>query len=225
MQGDVSLILSISAALFSVMISVYLLVLWLSYENRLLTDLPLLFGVSFAFQGANTLIQALVSAAIVPDSLDVLRMRAVVILFTVLPMFVAILAIWVHRYRHYHRRACAVFVVYWSAVVFLAPSPAILMGLLIPLMTAVIAALLLTFIVTWKTRRLQEIRSGVMAVGLVLIIASQALRVPLMELGLSYVAVFVNALATILAVGAFVIPRVRGPLTSRSMPDAHSSLS
>ncbi len=208
MQIEPSFLLSVSAALFSIAVSVYLLFLWSSYPNRLMTDLPLLFGLSFAFQGLNSLVQALIADGSIPDTLEVLRLRAIVVLLTVLPMFVATLVIWAHRYRRYHRRAVVAFVSYWLLVDALAPTQAILLGLLIPLMMVVLVVLLTTFIVTWRTGRLKEVRSDLMALALVLIVLSQAVRVPLLNSGLSYVPVLINAVATILAISSFVIPRL-----------------
>ena len=93
-----------------------------------------------------------------------------------LPMLWALLNIWANAYQHRHSHVMVGVIGYWLVCSFLGTSTMIIMALLLPVMLILGMGLVLTFIVTWKTGRLQEIRSGIAAIGLSLMLLSQVLR-------------------------------------------------
>ncbi|MHA1859439.1 MAG: hypothetical protein ACTSUU_08350 [Candidatus Thorarchaeota archaeon] len=215
---DVTVTISIVASLLSMLLSIELILIWRSYENRLLTDLPLLFGLSFIFQGVNMLMQTLVLAGVFPDTLDFLRVRACVIYFVMTPPLPGLLQIWAHKYKRYHSRVLLAYTVYWFVVVVLAPSAVVLMGLLYPIMMIPGIGFIITFAITWRTRRLKEIRSDLALLGLIVIIVSQSLKIPLRHLGLSFVSDILNAIGIFVGGLAFILPRMAGTVSSKAIP-------
>ena len=215
---DVTVTISIVASLLSMLLSIELILIWRSYENRLLTDLPLLFGLSFIFQGANMLMQTLVLAGVFPDTLDFLRVRACVIYFVMTPPLPGLLQIWAHKYKRYHSRVLLAYTVYWFVVVVLAPSAVVLMGLLYPIMMIPGIGFIITFAITWRTGRLKEIRSDLALLGLVVIIVSQSLKIPLRPLGLSFVSDILNAIGIFVGGLAFILPRMAGTVSTKAIP-------
>lgn len=206
---EVTLMIGTAAGIVSIIASLYLIRIWRSYETRLLTDLPLLFGSALAFQGINTLMQTLVLAEVLPSTLEFLRIRAVVIGFIVFPIIPGLLNIWAFKYKRYHSRLLGGLIAYWFSVVLLAPSSSVLMTLLIPIMLIIMLGFIFTFAATWRTGRLKEVRSDLMLVSLLVILVSQAIRVPLYMAGLSVLSDIMNAFGTIVAALAFMLPTLK----------------
>lgn len=131
------------------------------------------------------------------------------------------LFIWDTRFKHRHPHILLVVGAYWSAVALLAPTAAIIMTLTIPILLAGFIGLLGTFIATWKTERLKEIRSDLLVVSILCLIATQVLKVPLASTGLSYLPDAVSAFGIFLAIIAFLIPR---RLELNKKPDSTTNL-
>jgi hypothetical protein len=72
-------------------------------------------------------------------------------------------------------------------VALLGPSEAFIMNLTIPLLFIISIAMMGTFVITWKTGRLKEVRSELLVLSMILMLVSQALRVPLMLTPLFYI--------------------------------------
>ncbi len=191
-----------ASMILSVLLAAYLLRVWYRQEHRILTDLPLMFAITFVAQSTSLLILILPELGVVEMSLAVFKVRTLVICALVLPMLGVMLNIWLPRYERYHLRAMALFVVVWVVVTALADSETMIMTILIPLIIPVFIGILLTFLITWYTKRLREVRSDLMVASVLLAIANQATRVWLQENGLisiSYLTMLLSMLLTTLA--------------------------
>ena len=170
---DMGVLAYLSTAVLSVVLSVFLLVLWARQKNHLYTDLPLLFGVMFVAQAFNSVIRTLPTLGVLEASLDIFRFRTLVMLGSVLPLTVMVLFIWLPRMRAKYTRILGALTLYWAAVTLLAPSEALIMILCIPIILVLTVAMVVTFSITWKTGRLREVRSDLMVLCFVLGIMSQ----------------------------------------------------
>ena len=61
------------------------------------------------------------------------------------------------------------------------------MSLTIPPLLIISLVMMFTFIITWKTGRLKEVRSELMVITSIIMIVSQVIRVPLMSTSLFYI--------------------------------------
>ena len=161
---------------FGTILAAYLFRVYFKQEVRLSSDLPLIFGMTFAGLGGIMVLQLLFRTGILEETLDLFRLRAISIGLMALPMLWALLNIWANAYKHRHVHVMVGIIGYWLVCSFLGTSTMIIMALLLPVMLILGMGLVLTFIVTWKTGRLQEIRSGIAAIGLSLMLLSQVLR-------------------------------------------------
>ncbi len=220
LPSELTLTIGVFASAISMIAALYLIHIWRTNPRRLPTDLSLMFGVSLVFQSTNTLLQTLITSGILPNTLESLRIRSVVIGLVVLPIIPGLLNIWAFRFKKYHNRVVLGVLSYWFTVLLLAPTVEILMGLLIPIMIAIMLGFIGTFAITWRTGRLEEVRSDFMLVSLLIILTSQILRVPLLKLGISILSDILNAAGTIIAALAFVVPL----LQSRA-PDGEAPVS
>ena len=143
--------------------------------------------------------QYLILGGILPDTMEVFRIRAIVISGSALPLLVAVLNIWLPRIEKYHTRITILSIIYWVIVALLGPSQTMIMSLLIPLLLAFSLGMLLTFGITWKTGRLQEVRSDLMIVSLAIGFISQLLKIPLQTMGLDWLVVSVAAMTDVIA--------------------------
>jgi hypothetical protein len=203
---DVSFLSTFTTSIITFFVAGYLYRLWRRQQTRLMTDLPLMFGISFLFSGANMFVSSLPGLMIVEYSLTLFRVRAFFICLSVLPMFAIVMKIWLPKYAKWHNRILAAFFVYWVIAAAFAPDEATIMLLVIPGMLIFNVLLIATFAVTWKTGRLKEVRSDLLVLGLVIATVFQGLRVPLLNAGLSVVGDVVNLLMFFLISLALVNP-------------------
>ena len=214
---------SITIVIISAIVGTYLLRLWFKQSNRLLTDLPLVFAITAISHACQTLVVALSTLGIIEPSLDFFKLRSIIISASIIPVLGALLQIWAPRIQKYHMRLLMGVTAYWLLVVFFGTSDSIIMTLTIPLILLVGLMMMVTFIITWKTGRLKEIRSGVMVISLPIIMASQILRVPLLGTSLFYVSDILLVISLIITVFAFVKPKNKRESQKKSEEQSEKS--
>lgn len=178
---------SIATILLSGTIGVYLLRLWWSQPTRLMTDLPLVFAITTMAQAIQIFIGQAPNYGLIQASMELFRLRAIIICFSIVPIFGALLQIWTPRIQKYHNRLVLLVSAIWVATVLLGPTEEFIMIMVIPWILVFGVLMLITFMITWKTGRLKEVRSDLMIVSIIFGMASQALRVPLLGSAMFYV--------------------------------------
>ena len=187
-QGTELVVLSgVLTIILSSIMSVFLGRKWYKQEVRLMTDLPLVFAISGICQAVNSLILTLPNIGLLEPTLEIFRLRSMVIGGAIVPILGAILQIWTPSYRKYHTRTVILLTMYWFSIALLGPSEAIIMILTIPILLVISFTMMITFIITWKTGRLKEVRSELLIAAVLFMIASQILRVPFMSTSLFYI--------------------------------------
>ena len=208
MQTGIELALgaNLLGSIISGLVAIYLLNLWNRQEQRLYTDLPLIFSITFISMAFNAMMQYLTIGGLLPDTMDVFRLRAVVISGSALPLLAALLNIWLPRIEKYHTRLMILSMAYWLLVSIIGTSQALIMSFLIPLLLIFSLGMLITFGITWKTGRLKEVRSDLMMLSLAIGFISQALKLPLQSLGLDWFVVSIAAMTAVIAAVALANP-------------------
>jgi len=213
---DFIILSGIMTIILSLAMSTYLGWKWYKQKVRLMTDLPLVFSVTGLFQVLNMLLLTLPNIGVLEPSLELFRLRSLVIGGAIIPILAAILQIWTPSYQKHHRRVVFLVTLYWFAIALLGPSEALIMTLTIPVLLVISIVMMITFIVTWKTGRLKEIRSELMVVSTILLMASQILRVPLMLTSLFYIPdIFLGVSMVLIAIG------IANPWYSREKNNKH----
>jgi len=159
---------------------------WYKQEVRLMTDLPLVFSISVICQAANSLVLTLSNTGVLEATMELFRFRTLLIGGGILPISTTLLQIWAPSYKKHHSRTVFLLVMYWFSAALLGTSETIIMMLAIPVMIAISIMMTITFIVTWKTGRLKEVRSELLIASILLAMISQVLRIPLMATSLFY---------------------------------------
>jgi membrane protease YdiL (CAAX protease family) len=167
---NLSVIVTIS---LSALMAMFLFRVWLNQEQRLNTDLPLMFGITFIAQAVNNFIRMLPMIGVVEMTLELFRLRAVIIYGTSFPLLGVVLHIWFPRIRKHHARILALLTVYWMVGALLGPTEQTIMILHMPIILVLTIGMLVTFLVTWRTGRLKEVRSDLMVLSFGVGIASQ----------------------------------------------------
>ena len=180
------LLSNVATLVLSSILSAYLFRVWYRQENRLLTDLPLVFALSFVGQSVNMFIVSIAQVGFVEMTLELFKLRTFFISLSVIPILGALLNIWLPRLQRHHLRLEGLFALYWIGTTLLSPNETLIMTLLIPLLLFFGVIMMATFIITWKTKRLQEIRSELMVFGILMGMLSQVLRIPLLFTPLFY---------------------------------------
>lgn len=211
---------NIATALVSAVLSIYLFSLWRRQENPLLTDLPLMFGITFLTQAVNNLILLLPALELIEASLELFRFRSIVIIGTAFPMLVVLITIWLPRTKRHHSKIIGLLAIYWVLVALLSPNDQIIMMLHLPVIAVLTIGMIITFSITWRTGRLKEVRSELIVLSFLLGLVGQAAKVPLMNMGLDVFSHLINALATILATLALANPWYRdGEIVNRPVEE------
>ncbi len=186
--------------LLSAIVGLYLIHIWRCQQNRLFSDLSLVFGITFVGHAINNFVRFLPSTGLVVMSLELFKIRAAIILATVLPIMAALLQIWWPRGRKYHTRVLVATAIYWLSVVAISPSIELILLLCIPLVLVTTVSLTATFAITWKTHRLREVRSDLMVVSLIFATIGQIVATDIIINSLC------NAVSTVIAGIALVNP-------------------
>ena len=203
---DLVLLSSMATVVIAVSLSGYLGRKWLSQENRLITDLPLVFAIAFVGQAFNIAILTLQHIGLLPATMLFFRIRTIGIGASIIPIFGAILQIWAPSIQRYHNRMVFLLALYWLGIDFLVASETLIMSLLIPVLVINGLIMMATFIITWRTGRLKEVRSELMVLSVLFGLASQVLRVPLLATSLFYVPDVLLMISMILTAVAFGNP-------------------
>ena len=203
---DLVLLSSMATVVIAVSLSGYLGRKWLSQENRLMTDLPLVFAIAFVGQAFNIAIVTLQHIGILPATMIFFRIRTIGIGGSIIPIFGAILQIWAPSIQKYHNRMVYLLTLYWLGIDFLVASETLIMSLLIPVLVVIGLIMMATFIITWRTGRLKEVRSELMVLSVLFGLSSQVLRVPLLTTNLFYMPDVLLMISMILTAVAFGNP-------------------
>ncbi|TXT55227.1 MAG: conserved membrane protein of unknown function [Candidatus Thorarchaeota archaeon] len=216
--SEITSITALGAAIVALVVGLYLFYLWNQQDVQMYYDLPFLFGITFIAMFLNLIIQSLPGFGIIEYSLLLFKIRTLVIFGTVFPLLAAILIIWFMRYQRYHNKILAALAIYWFVIDIFGTDEALIMILLIPIVFIIILGLIATFLVTWRTNRLKEVRSDLLVLSLISLIISQAGGVALRSMNLDWIVYLINAIATLLAAISFANPWYRRNLDKKQNP-------
>lgn len=208
MQSGTELVIlsTLTTILISTTVGVYLLRLWYKQSNRLITDLPLVFGVTTISHACQVLVLALQNLGVLELTLEFLKIRSLIISGSIIPVIGAILQIWAPRIQRHHIKILAGVTAYWWLIAIFGTSEELIMNATIPLILIAGVAMFATFFITWKTGRLKEIRSDLMIVGIPPAMASQLLRVALLNSAFFFVPDLLLAASLVITGLAFLLP-------------------
>lgn len=195
-----------ATVVISAFIGAYMGRKWLSQKARLLTDLPLVFAIAFVSQAINITFVTLQHIGLLETAMIFFRLRTVAIGGSIIPVFGALLQIWAPSIQRYHNRIVYLLALYWLVIDFVGATEELIMSLLIPVMIIIGIMMMATFIITWKTGRLKEVRSELMVISVLFGMASQVLRVPLLTTSLFYVPDVLLTISMVLTAIAFANP-------------------
>jgi hypothetical protein len=185
--ADLVLVSSMATILFSAVISVYLGRQWYRQEVRLITDLPLVFAISFVSQTLNMIILTLPNLGVMAPSMELFRFRSVIISGATVPVLGALLQIWAPSIQKYHNRLVYILLIYWISVALFGVTEQFVMIMTIPVIIGLGIMMMFTFVITWRTGRLKEVRSDLMIISVLFGMASQVMRVPLISTPFFYI--------------------------------------
>jgi len=202
--------------LVSASVGIFLLRVWFRQSNRLITDLPLVFAITTISQACQTVVLALPTAGFLEPSMELFRLRSVIIGGSIIPLVGALLQIWAPKIQKYHTRILALVTIYWISIALFGSTESIIMTLTIPVIVIAGIMMMVTFIITWRTGRLKEIRSDIMIAAIPFAMIGQILRVPLLTTSLFYIPDVLLATSLVITVFAFTNPWSRNNGTARS---------
>lgn len=203
---DLTLYSGIVASVLAITLAVYLILMWFRQENRLLTDLPLMFGVVFITHAISQFMVFLSESGYLEMTLEVFRVRALIVGGIALPLVGVLLHIWLPRIKRHHLRILGLVTLYWVVVALFGLTQNMIMILHLPVIIVFMGGMVLTFAITWKTGRLKEVRSDLMVFSAIHSLIGQMSLVVLLSMGLAAVWSVLMVVATLCATLALVNP-------------------
>ncbi len=203
---ETTILVNLVTALLSAVLSIYVIRLWYKQENRLSTDLPLMFGITFVGQAVNNVMLALPLMGYVAATLLYFKLRALWLVLTIFPLLGVIVNIWMPKRQKHHNKILGLLMFYWLLVVGLSPTEEVVIRLHMPVILMLTIAMVVTFAIVWKTNRLKEVRSELIVLTFALGTVGQAIKAVLQ---LDFVTQVFTAIGTILIVIALVNPWYR----------------
>lgn len=198
---------AITTILISTTVGLYLFRLWYKQSNRLMTDLPLVFAITTLSHACQILVLALQNLGILETTLPIFRVRSLIISGSIIPVVGAVLQIWAPRIQRHHMKIIAGVGAYWWFFALFGVSESIIMTATIPLILIAGIMMFVTFIITWKTGRLKEMRSELMVIGVPPAMASQLLRVALLNTAFFFVPDVLLTISLVITGLAFLLPK------------------
>lgn len=199
----------IAASVLAASLAVYLIVMWFRQDNRLLTDLPLMFGIVFLAHTLNQLIVLLSESGYLEMTLEIFRMRAIIVGGIALPLVGVLLHIWLPRLQKHHLKILGLVTFYWIIVALFGFTQNMIMTFHLPIIVIFMGGMIITFAITWKTGRLKEVRSDLMVLSAIISLFGQMGLIMLLSMGLAVVWSILMVLSTLCATLALVNPWYR----------------
>jgi hypothetical protein len=165
-----------------------------------------MFSIIFISSAVSQILQALPLLGVISDSVEMFRIRTIVVMVMVIPMIVVLLNVLAPRLRRHHNKITAAFTIYWIAATFIGTSREQIMTLVIPFLLVLMVGWLIMFSITWKTGRLKEVRSDLMVVATILTLVSQGGKVAMLTMGIGFIADIITAISVITFTVALVNP-------------------
>jgi len=203
---DLTLYSGIAASSLAATLAVYLIIIWYRQENRILTDLPLMFGIVFIAHASNQFIVLLSESGYLEMTLEVFKIRALIVGGIALPLVGVLLHIWFPRLRRHHLKILGLVTLYWVIVALFGFTQNMIMTLHLPIIIIFMGGMVVTFAITWKTGRLKEVKSDLMVFSAILSLIGQMGLVTLLSMGLAVVWSLLMVMATLCATLALVNP-------------------
>ena len=203
---DLTLYSGIAASSLAATLAVYLIIIWYRQENRILTDLPLMFGIVFIAHASNQFIVLLSESGYLEMTLEVFKIRALIVGGIALPLVGVLLHIWFPRLRRHHLKILSLVTLYWVIVALFGFTQNMIMTLHLPIIIIFMGGMVVTFAITWKTGRLKEVKSDLMVFSAILSLIGQMGLVTLLSMGLAVVWSLLMVMATLCATLALVNP-------------------
>ncbi|MFW9808800.1 MAG: hypothetical protein ACFFE6_05385 [Candidatus Thorarchaeota archaeon] len=222
--SDLVIISGLASIVISGTIGVYLFRLWRQQETRLMTDLPLVFAITTICQALQIFILTLPNIGLIPQSMELFRLRSLIIGGSVVPILGAILQIWAPRIQKYHNRIVLAVSAYWGLMALFGATESFIMITTIPIILIFGIVMAMTFGITWKTGRLKEVRSDLMMVSIICGMASQSLRVPLLGTIFFYLPDILLMLSMLFTALAFANPWYRRELKASETDEVPSEI-
>jgi hypothetical protein len=188
-----------------ILIGVILLAKWFRGANRFYTDMPFLFGIAMLFAAAGESLDVLMDLGILPAELVIFKLRTTITSFTMLFYLIATVLIWLNERP---RLSIALVVSYTAvllSVIWLAPEINLVRLWVMPFLFALFIVFVITFILVWYWKRLPDVHGLVMAIGVIIAMLGQALKVPLSTIGLTWISEITDLVGlSILALGLLI---------------------
>jgi len=109
-----------------------------------MTDLPLMFGIVFIAHAINQTMVLLSEYGYLEMTLEVFRMRALIVGGIAVPLVGVLLHIWLPRIRKHHLRIIGLVIVYWVSILLLGPTQELIMLLHLPIIIFFMGGMVLT---------------------------------------------------------------------------------
>jgi hypothetical protein len=165
-----------------------------------------MFGIVFVASAVSQFIKSSQMVGILPVTLEIFRVRSLVIAWIFLPWALVLMRILWPSGEKWHMRLWGVLTALTVGISLFAPSQSFIQTYQTTWILVIIIGVIITFAITWKTGRLKEVRSELVLLGSFLAIISQVGQIMWAPAGLSWIADVVTVLSIIAYTLALINP-------------------
>jgi len=194
------------------LIGCILLAKWFRGANRFYTDMPFLFGIAMLFAAAGESLDVLMDLSILPAELVIFKIRTTIVAFTLIFWLIATVLIWFNERQRVGYSIVILYIIILLSVIWLAPEINLVRLWVMPFLFALFIVFVITFILAWYWKRLPDVHGLVMAIGVIIAMFGQALKVPLSTIELTWVSEIIDLVGlSVLALGLLIKPGYAKP--------------
>jgi len=179
---------------------------WRKSLNPMYTDLPFIFGLALAMIGVGEAFDAFGDLGFFEYTIVLFKIRWLFIVAMMTISLFGLTHIWMPNHQKTKTGIPMIFGGSWLAVAMLLPDRYTLYQVLIGYLVVFFIPYILTFILIYYYRRLPEVNSGILVIGMVIILIGQISKSSLMILGLLSVSEFIDLIGFSLTYVAFAKP-------------------
>ncbi len=184
-----------------------LLAKWIRGEKRFYTDMPFLFGIAMLFAAAGESAEVLMDLGLLPTELIIFKIRTTIVAFTLIFWLIATVLIWFSERPRLGYLIVIGYIIILLSVIWLAPEINLVRLWVMPFLFALFIVFVITFILAWYWKRLPDVHGLVMAIGVIIAMFGQALKVSFSTIGLTWVSEIIDLVGlSILALGLLIKP-------------------
>ncbi len=159
---------------------------WGRAERRFYTDFPFLIALAILFIAFGECMEIIVHSGLAVFTLELFKLRASITGISMLMILFIIIRIWLAENMRIGWVLMAIFAITFFTAIALAPTMELAQLFAIAFLPIIMIVFVITFLWAWRLRRLPDVHSLVLVLGVIILMTAQVIKAVLQVIGLAY---------------------------------------